>query len=90
MSTDPCPPLLDQALRDGTSPLVHLRGRRIGRWQLIVVPLRLMPSRSASRVMVGTMFRDVFPETLYSLRVRTIDGEPSWVFAFPAVGAWAR
>jgi hypothetical protein len=40
--------------------------------------------------MVGTMFRDVFPETLYSLRVRTIDGEPSWVFAFPAVGAWAR
>lgn len=83
------PPLLAEAMRTGASPVSYLRGRRIGRWQIILVPLRLMPSRAASRVMVGTMFRDVTPESLYSLRVRTIDGEPSWVFAFPAVGAWA-
>jgi len=89
MTFAPTPPLLAEAMRTGASPMSYLTGRRFGRWQVILVPLRLMPSRSASRVMLGTVYRDIFPDTLYDLRVRTVDGEPSWVFAFPAVGVWA-
>jgi hypothetical protein len=52
--------------------------------------MRLMPSRAVARVAVGTLFADISPETLYDLRARTVDGEPSWVLAFPAVGVWAQ
>ncbi len=84
------PPLLAEAMRTGKSPLSYLMGRRIGRWQLVLVPMRLMPSRAVARVAVGTLFADISPETLYDLRARTVDGEPSWVLAFPAVGVWAQ
>ncbi len=76
----PNPPLLEAAMREGRNPMEYLLGRRLLGFHLWLVPLRLLPYRGAARMMVGTLM--VYrPKDVCDLRVRTIDGEPYWVFA---------
>lgn len=54
-------------------------------WSVILVPVDVMPSRSAARMLVGT-FGGFEPDELVSLRARrfAFDGEPErtwWVIA---------
>ncbi len=79
---DRTPPLLAECIREGRNPIGELRNRIVLGWVIIVVPLRLLPYRGAARVMIGTILaRRAKPEDVHDLRVRTIDGEPSWIFA---------
>ncbi len=67
-------------MREGRNPMEYLLGRRLLGFHLWLVPLRLMPYRGAARMMVGTLM--VYkPKDVCDLRVRTIEGEPYWVFA---------
>jgi hypothetical protein len=76
----PTPPLLETAMRTGRNPMEYLLGRRLLGFHLWLVPLRLMPYRGAARMMIGTLMA-YKPVDVCDLRVRTIEGEPYWVFA---------
>ncbi|HXG26526.1 MAG TPA: hypothetical protein VNL94_06715 [Candidatus Binatia bacterium] len=77
------PPLLEQSMKEGKSGIEHLLTRRMLGLYLWLVPLRLMPYRGAARMMVGTLLA-YEPDDLCDSRVRTIDGEPYWVFVSKA------
>jgi hypothetical protein len=76
----PIPPLLETAMREGRNPMQYLLGRRLLGFHLWLVPLRLLPYRGAARMMIGTLMA-YQPVDICDLRVRTIEGEPHWVFA---------
>lgn len=77
------PPLLEQSMREGKSGIEHLLTRRMLGLYLWLVPLRLMPYRGAARMMVGTLLA-YKRDDICDSRVRTIDGEPYWVFVSQA------
>lgn len=77
------PPLLEQSIREGKSGIEHLLTLRMLGLYLWLVPLRLMPYRGAARMMVGTLLA-YEPDDICDSRVRTIDGEPYWVFVSKA------
>jgi hypothetical protein len=76
----PTPPLLEVAMREGRNPIEYLLRRKLLGLHLWLVPLRLMPYRGAARMMIGHLVA-YEPEDVCDLRVRTVDGEPNWVFA---------
>jgi len=76
----PTPPLLETAMREGRNPIEYLLRRELLGIHLWLVPLRLMPYRGGARMMVGTLLAYELDD-ICDMRVRTIDGEPYWVFA---------
>jgi hypothetical protein len=74
------PPLLEEAAREGKNPIEYLLTRQVLGVYLWLVPLRLMPYRSGAAMIIGTLVA-YEPEDICDLRVRTIEGEPYWVFA---------
>jgi hypothetical protein len=80
-------PLLEESLRNGTDPHRSVRIQMILGWIIFGVPLRLMPYRGAARMMVGTTYaasRELTPDDVDVLRLRTLAGEPCWIFAVRA------
>ena len=76
----PTPPLLEIAMREGRNPIEYLLTRRLRGLHLWLVPLRLMPYRGAAAMIVGQLVA-YEPGDLCDLPVKTIDGEPYWIFA---------